>query len=131
MVLLMLIFIVFIVTGFNNVMNDESVQSSVLKSGPSDCHLLCELCTSIVNATKDLLENEQLIPEILKKLTPICYMLPKLHYRQVCYHIVNGGVIDWISKINEYMFCSYIKLCNNTIPCPDFEDIIFNQDVSN
>ncbi|KAH8859073.1 hypothetical protein KSF78_0006794 [Schistosoma japonicum] len=104
-------------------MNDESVQSSVLKSGPSDCHLL--------NATKDLLENEQLIPEILKKLTPICYMLPKLHYRQVCYHIVNGGVIDWISKINEYMFCSYIKLCNNTIPCPDFEDIIFNQDVSN
>ncbi|KAK4469080.1 hypothetical protein MN116_006669 [Schistosoma mekongi] len=124
MLLLMLIFIVPIVTGFNNVMTEKSIQNTVIKSGPSNCHLLCELCTSIVNATKDLLENEQLLPEILNYLTPICYMLPKLQYRQMCYHIVDGGLTQWISIINDYMFCSYIRLCNNTIPCPDVEDTI-------
>ncbi|VDP72234.1 unnamed protein product [Schistosoma mattheei] len=68
----------------------SGLQMSILNTDPPDCHFLCELCTSTVNATKYILDNEPFIPKILKNFMPICYMLPQLQYRKiVCFNQIN------------------------------------------
>ncbi|CAH8496243.1 unnamed protein product [Schistosoma intercalatum] len=74
----------------NSVKCEEYAKKSILNTDPPDCHFLCELCTSTVNATKYILDNEPFIPKILKNFMPICYMLPKLQYRKiVCFNQIN------------------------------------------
>ncbi|CAH8496215.1 unnamed protein product [Schistosoma intercalatum] len=118
----------------NSVKCEEYAKKSILNTDPPDCHFLCELCTSTVNATKYILDNEPFIPKILKNFMPICYMLPKLQYRKICYHLVDGGAVDIIhelvNKINENNFCFHIGLCHNTIPCPNFQKTLTYNDLS-
>ncbi|CAH8535171.1 unnamed protein product [Schistosoma rodhaini] len=118
----------------NNVKSEEYAQMSILNTDQPDCHFLCELCTSTVNATKFILDNEPFIPEILKNFMPICYMLPKLQYRKICYHFVNGGAVDLIHElvntINENNFCFHLGLCSSTIPCPSFQKTLTYNNMS-
>ncbi|CAH8495281.1 unnamed protein product [Heterobilharzia americana] len=83
--MLLLIFALIAICGLN-----DAICQGYQKPNPSECHLLCEVCTSTLNATKYILDNEPFLPKILEYLTPICYMLPRRRYREKCFDCVSG-----------------------------------------
>ncbi|CAH8474914.1 unnamed protein product [Schistosoma turkestanicum] len=118
--------VLIITTEIKCVTSEQQIQVSILTSDQPDCHLLCELCTSTINATKYILDEEPFLPKLLQYFMPICYMLPKLEYRKICYHLVDGGVVsiihEMLNKMNENEIFYHIGLCNSIIPCPSVQN---------
>ncbi|CAH8841797.1 unnamed protein product [Trichobilharzia szidati] len=120
-----------VLCGSNGVIGDERDQIPLVDPKAPACSIFCEVCTSSLNITKFILDNEPFLPIILGYLTPICYMLPEKHYREKCYELFDRGVIEkiheWLDQINIYDFCSKIWLCNNTISGSSEEPSCINQ----
>ncbi|CAH8509390.1 unnamed protein product [Heterobilharzia americana] len=118
--MLLLIFALIAICGLN-----DAICQGYQKPNPSECHLLCEVCTSTLNATKYILDNEPFLPKILEYLTPICYMLPRRRYREKCRELVEGGaaerIHEWIDHIDPYKYCAAIRLCKHTNSSSDLQ----------
>nr|CAH8841910.1 unnamed protein product [Trichobilharzia regenti] len=93
-----------VLCGSNGVIGNEHDQVPLVKPKAPQCNLFCEVCTSALNITKYILDNEPFLPIILRYLSPICYFLPERQYREKCSELLDRGVIEkihhWIDQIN-------------------------------